>query len=63
MTGYRTSNADAEAARLKQRFRSVSRRVEWRNRLGEAGWWTTVVTIATAAALAGVMLLWLVVPE
>jgi hypothetical protein len=36
MSGYRTGNAEAEAAKLKERFRFVSRRVEWRHRIREA---------------------------
>jgi hypothetical protein len=63
MSGYRTGNAEAEAAKLKQRFRSVTRRVEWRHRLREAGWWTTVCAIATIGAFAGMTLLWLSIPE
>lgn len=33
MSGYRTGNADAEATRLKERFRSIFRRRERRSRV------------------------------
>ena len=36
MSGYRTGNPSAEAARLKGRFRSVTRRIEYRSRLRTA---------------------------
>ena len=36
MSGYRTGNAAAEAARLKVRFRSVTRRIERRSRVRTA---------------------------
>ncbi|MGA7456357.1 MAG: hypothetical protein WBW51_03375 [Methyloceanibacter sp.] len=54
-------NPEAEAGRLRRRFRSVSRRVEWRYRLREGLWWTSVCAVAMAAAFAGMALLWLAV--
>ena len=63
MASFKSSdrNPEAEGDRLRQRFRSVSRRVEWRYRLREGLWWATVCAVAMAAAFAAVALLWLAV--
>jgi hypothetical protein len=39
--------------RLRHRFRSVSRRVEWRYRLREGLWWATVCAVAMAQLSCG----------
>ena len=54
-------NPEAEADRLRHRFRSVSRRVEWRYRLREGLWWAIICAVAMTAAFAGMALLWLAV--
>jgi hypothetical protein len=59
MSGYRTGDADAAAERLKERFRAVSRRIEWRDKLNEIVWWALVIAIAMSGAFVGMMLLWL----
>ena len=49
---------EKEAQRLKRKFRSVSQRIEWRQRLNEARWWTTVFVVASMSAFVGTALLW-----
>lgn len=41
---------EQEAACLKQKFRAVSRRIEWRERLKKAAWWITLCGVAFAGA-------------
>ena len=52
---------EKEAERLKRKFRSVSRRIEWRQRLNEARWWATVFVVAFMSAFVGTALLWFAV--
>jgi uncharacterized membrane protein len=52
---------EKEAERLKRKFRSVSRRIEWRQRLNEARWWGKVFVVATMSAFVGTALLWFAV--
>jgi len=52
---------EKQAERLKRKFRSVSRRIEWRQRLSEARWWTTFFIVAVMSAFLGTALLWLAV--
>jgi len=55
-------NPEKEAERLKRKFRSVSRRIEWRQRLNEGRWWATVFVVASMSAFIGTALLWFAVP-
>jgi hypothetical protein len=54
-------DSEKQAERLKRKFRSVSRRIEWRQRLIEARWWTTVFVVASMSAFVGTALLWFAV--
>jgi hypothetical protein len=56
------NNPEKAAERLKRKFRSVSRRIEWRERLNEARWWGTVFVVASMSAFVGTALLWFAVP-
>ncbi len=56
------NDPEKEAERLKRKFRSVSRRIEWRQRLTEARWWGTVVVVGSVSAFVGTALLWFAVP-
>jgi uncharacterized membrane protein len=48
---------EKEAERLKHKFRSISRKIEWRYRVKEMLWWLTVCVVASISAFAGVALL------
>jgi hypothetical protein len=50
MAGYRTSDPDAHAARLKRRFRSVSRRIEYRSRATMLARYAVMVAVCGAGA-------------
>ncbi len=50
MAGYRTSDPDAHAARLKRRFRSVSRRIEYRSRATKLARYALMIVLGGAGA-------------
>src|SRR5262245_28569086 len=55
MFGYRTRNAGAESARLKKRFRSISRRTERRSLL-RAAIWSGLIRASVAIGVVGAYL-------
>lgn len=59
MASFKSPDRDpeGEASRLRRRFRSVSRRIEWRYRLRKGLWWGAIGAAATLGA--GIALVWL----
>ena len=57
MAGYRTSDPEGAAARLKRRFQGVTRRMQWRRRAVQAHWLLTVSAEAAAGGFTCMALL------